>query len=116
MPAPPTLHTMRVYELLGDGEWHELEGVLRAAAAIVPPGVAKRAMEAAEAAERQRRRTEQRRADRARHDVPSLIRRGQRRIALLAINRNRRIESQVNDDGVREIRLRPKATSAVAET
>ena len=71
----------------------------------VPPGVAKRATEAADAWEQRRRLTDKRRHHRVAHDVPALIRRGQRRVALLAINRNRCIESKINDVGVRVIHL-----------
>lgn len=111
VPAQLTLHMARTYEVLGDGEWHDLEVVLQAAAVTVPPGIAKRAMEAAEKWERRRRRTEQRRPSRAGHDDPSLIRRGQRRVARLAINRNARIERRLSEDGVEQIRLKSKETS-----
>ncbi len=103
-----TLHTTKIYELLADGDWHELEVVLRAAAVVVPPGPAKRAIEDARARERLRRRMDERRSHRASQDTAGLIRDGQRRVALLAINRNRRIQLR-RADGRRQIRLRPKA-------
>ncbi len=42
MPAPKTPQRVRLDELLADGEWHDREPLVVAAAAAVPPGVAAR--------------------------------------------------------------------------
>jgi len=108
------MHMTKTYELLADGQWHNREPIVRAAATAVLPGHAKRNMLAADERDRRRRLTDERRPDRAGHDDRSLIRRGQRRVALLGITGSRRIETRLNDQGVWQIRLRPRVTSGAA--
>jgi hypothetical protein len=103
VPAPLTMHMAKVYEMLADGQWHDREPVVRAAATAVLPGPAKRNMLAADERERRRRLSDERRPDRVGHDDRSLIRRGQRRVALLGITRSQRIDKKINDDGVWQI-------------
>lgn len=99
-----SLLTQRLYELLSDGQWHEREPVLAAAAVTVTPGVAVRAMQKMRETERRCRPTLQSRQCEVdwRWDVPK----GQRRVALLTIHNNRRIECRV-EEGVKQVRLRP---------
>lgn len=42
MPTPLAPWTLRMDEVLADGEWHELEQVLAAGVKMVPPGMAYR--------------------------------------------------------------------------
>lgn len=45
MPAPLSVWTRAIIDVLADGAWHDREELLAAAAAVVPPGVAARRAE-----------------------------------------------------------------------
>lgn len=106
MPPPLTPWTAKIYELLADGQWHDREPVVAAAAKAVPPGRAKRTAEDERVRERGRRATKGLPPLKPRTDA-ELIQMGQRAIALLVLNRNRRIETR-GRKGARQVRLLPR--------
>ena len=96
----------RLLELPAAEEWCERESVLRVVGEAATPGIARHAMLAAQRQERSRRSTTRSRPQHVIRSESGLIYASQRRVAVLAINRNSRVESR-GEGTDKQIHLRP---------
>lgn len=96
--------TQKVFELLEDGEWHDIDRVILSAAGLVPPGVAYRYAEKYRAASYERRGVD---VKPSRKDMTALAFTGARSMVRVSIANTPFLE--ISDDH-RQIRIKPRAT------